>query len=106
MAKFEKGHAKVGGRKKGEPNKVTIIAKEAIEDAYAHLQSIPGADFRSWALANQDDFYKLLFPKLLPVQMEHSGTVTHEVKEVARLIRHAGDRDSSGIRATTNPLPI
>lgn len=72
-----KGLPKTGGRKKETPNKTTAIAKEAIEEAYAHLQEPAQAearkDFKSWATDNVGDFYKLLFPKLLPVQMNHGG---------------------------------
>lgn len=61
------------GRPKGSVNKTTALAKEAIEGAFLHLQGVPGKDLQSWAEDNTDDFYKLLFPKLLPVQMQHSG---------------------------------
>lgn len=62
------------GRPKGSQNKTTAYAKEAIEDAYSHLQSKSKdrKDLRSWAEDNTDDFYKLLFPKLLPVQLNHA----------------------------------
>jgi hypothetical protein len=60
------------GRPKGSQNKTTVTAKEAIEDAFNHLQGIEGADFRTWANLNRDDFYKLLYPKLLPLQLNHA----------------------------------
>lgn len=58
----------------GTPNKNTVVAKTAIEDAFAHLQNRAKdrKDFRSWAEDNSSDFYKLLFPKLLPVQINHA----------------------------------
>lgn len=69
-----RGGARPGaGKKKGTVHESTRRAKEAIEQAYAHLQGVPGKDFLSWVEANTDDFYKLLFPKLLPVQMQHAG---------------------------------
>lgn len=62
---------KTGGRAKGVPNKTTADAKRAIEDAFAHLQGTKDKNLRAWATANTDDFYKVLFPKLLPVQLQH-----------------------------------
>lgn len=71
-----KGHKRYGGRQKGTPNRVTVEAKAAIEDAFAHLQNKPNTDsrrdFRSWAEDNAGEFYKLLFPKLIPVQVNHA----------------------------------
>lgn len=65
---------KTGGRGPGTPNKRTAEAAAAIEDAFAHLQNAPNTkarrDFRSWAEDNASDFYKLIFPKLLPVQLQ------------------------------------
>jgi hypothetical protein len=68
------------GRPKGSANKTTVLAKEAIEDAFRHLQAHKDKNLRTWAEANTDDFYKLLFPKLLPVQLQagdgqQSGTL-------------------------------
>ena len=64
---------KTGGRQAGTLNKTTVEAKAAIEDAFAHLQTKTAdrKDLRSWAEDNADRFYELLFPKLLPVQMQH-----------------------------------
>lgn len=61
---------KTGGRQAGTPNKRTAEAAAAIEDAFAYLQGEKGKDLRTWSKENTDDFYKLLFPKLLPVQMQ------------------------------------
>ena len=73
MAK-PKGAPKTGGRQKGVPNKTTALARVAIEDAFDHLQGLKKdrKDFKSWAEDNAGDFYKLLFPKLLPVQINHA----------------------------------
>lgn len=71
MAKGGKRHG--AGRPKGSQNKTTVFAKAAIEDAFEHLQKRKAQrqDLNSWAEDNTDDFYKLLFPKLLPVQLNH-----------------------------------
>ena len=70
MAK-PKGLPKSGGRKKGTPNKSTAQIKAAIEGAFTHLEE-HGDGFNAWALANQDTFYTVIAPKLLPVQLNHA----------------------------------
>lgn len=66
-----KGHPKYGGRKKGTPNKSTAHIRAAIEGAFAYLEE-HGDGFNKWALANQDTFYTVIAPKLLPVQVNHA----------------------------------
>lgn len=61
------------GRPKGIPNKKTALVKEAIEDAFAHLQASRDKNLRAWAKANTDQFYMHLLPKLLPLQVNHAG---------------------------------
>lgn len=43
MAKFEKGHPKRGGRKKGTPNKVTADVREFCEAVFASVDPIQTA---------------------------------------------------------------
>ena len=71
MANGHGGRRANAGKKKGQTHAATRHAKAAIEDAFAHLQKQRGKDFNTWAEQNTDDFYKLLFPKLLPVQLNH-----------------------------------
>lgn len=70
------GKRQGAGRPRGSQNKTTAEAKAAIEAAFDHLQGKTDArkDFKSWAEDNTDDFYKLLFPKLLPVQLNHADS--------------------------------
>lgn len=72
MANGHGGARPGAGKKKGTVHEATRIAKTAIENAFAHLQSKDGKDFNTWAEQNTDDFYKLLFPKLIPVQVNHA----------------------------------
>ena len=76
------------GRVKGVPNKATAEAKGAIEDAFAHLQADPEKNLRAWAEQNTDQFYMHLFPKLLPLQVNHAGqvSVSYEVVSPVRAI--------------------
>lgn len=57
------------GRPKGAQNKTTAHAKEAIEQAFANIGGVDA--LTAWANENQGDFFKLIFPKLLPVQLNH-----------------------------------
>lgn len=64
------------GRPKGVPNKATVAVKAAMQAVYADLQEAPPegveigphAHFRSWALGNPTEFYKL-WSKLLPTEI-------------------------------------
>lgn len=58
------------GRPKGSVNKTTANAKEAIEAAFEGIGGIPA--LTAWANDNQGDFYKMIFPKLIPVQLNHA----------------------------------
>lgn len=60
------------GRPKGVPNKATAEAKAAIEEAFAHLERKPDKGLKKWAEANETLFYTQLFPKLLPLQVNHA----------------------------------
>lgn len=58
------------GRPKGSQNKTTASAKEAIELAF---EGMGGAKrLQRWAEENEGDFFKLIFPRLLPVQLNHA----------------------------------
>ena len=69
-----KGGARPGaGRPKGSIAQHTRQAKEAIEQVFEHLQQNDATSLQTWASQNLDTFYTQLFPKLIPVQMQHSG---------------------------------
>lgn len=61
------------GRPKGSVDPKTKLAKEAIEQVFTSLQSDDETSLETWARNNLGVFYTALFPKLLPVQMQHSG---------------------------------
>lgn len=61
---------KTGGRKAGVPNGKTARCKGAIEEVFVNLGGV--AAMTEWAKENKDDFYKIIFPKLLPIQLRHS----------------------------------
>lgn len=104
MANGHGGKRANAGRKVGQTNESTRIAKEAIEMVFDKLGGVEA--MARWATNNPDDFYRLIFPKLLPVQMQHSGAIEHEIRQIDRRIRHIGDRDGGDIRAAPPSLPI
>jgi len=57
--------AKVGGRVKGTPNKVTATAKENILAVFTRLGGT--AQMAAWAKENQTEFYKI-YARLVPTE--------------------------------------
>lgn len=79
-------------------NETTRIAKDAIELVFEDLGGWQA--MAAWARENQADFYRLIFPKLLPVQMQHaghSGGPIETVTEIAlRGVRTSQDERDPG----------
>jgi hypothetical protein len=65
---------KTGGRRKGTPNRVTSLVREAIESA---AEELGGATrLAAWAKedpSNERAFWASIYPKLLPMQVTGSG---------------------------------
>ncbi len=63
--------AKTGGRQKGTPNKLTVLAKDAINLA---AEKLGGTDrLVAWAQedpANERAFWASIYPKLIPVTLQ------------------------------------
>lgn len=87
---------KTGGRTKGTPNKVTALAKDAIALAAEEMGGT--ARIVAWAKEapeNERAFWTQLYTKLIPAQLEHSGSIETQTKEqrdaaVAAAIRADG----------------
>lgn len=62
---------KTGGRTAGTPNKTSAEAKEAIAQAFVGIGGQKA--FEAWAKSNPDVYYASVFPKLLPVQVNHGA---------------------------------
>lgn len=65
-----KGQPKLGGRKKGTPNKLTVAAKDAIAQAFDRVGGVDS--LVTWVEASDDNrkvFYSTIYPKLIPVQL-------------------------------------
>jgi len=75
--------AKTGGRRKGTPNKLTAIAREAFEFAFA--ESGGAQELASWAKENRTEFYKL-YARLVPEQKDVNlnAQVTVEIVDPTR----------------------
>jgi len=71
MANGHGGRRPGAGRKVGQVNESTRIAKEAIELVFEELGGWKA--MAAWARNNPDDFYRVIYPKLLPVQLNHAG---------------------------------
>jgi hypothetical protein len=64
-----KGQPKLGGRKKGTPNKLTAAAKDAIAMAFERLGGVDA--LVEWASEedNRKVFYAQIWPKIVPLQL-------------------------------------
>lgn len=58
------------GRVKGVPNKFTVSARQAFQDAFDEMGGVE--KLKTWATAEPTEFYKL-FARLIPIQQEHTG---------------------------------
>lgn len=66
------GGARVGaGAKKGAQRESTQRAHEAIHIAFERIGGVEA--LTRWAEENRDSFYERVWPKIIPVQMHHSG---------------------------------
>jgi hypothetical protein len=72
---FTKGIAKIAGRKKGTPNRLTSHFREAVLLTYDNIGSHEG--FSKWASDNRTEFYRIA-ARLIPAQMNDcdEGRVT------------------------------
>lgn len=59
-----KGQPKLGGRKKGTPNKKTTAVKEALQEAFEGMGGVKS--LMAWAKTEPGEFYKL-WVKILPL---------------------------------------
>lgn len=79
--RFQKGQSgNPKGKKKGVVHKRTKNAREAFD--YAFQESGGGEALATWAKANRTEFYKL-FARLIPVDVDHSGSVIVEIVRFA-----------------------
>lgn len=63
---FHKGHKKLGGRKKGVQNKISVSAKQAFQDAFEKRGGVDA--LLKWANKNETEFYKI-YSKLIPIDL-------------------------------------
>lgn len=61
-----KGHARYGGRTKGTLNKSTAATKQALQEAFERIGSVPA--LAEWAQENRTEFYKI-WVRLLPTEV-------------------------------------
>lgn len=73
---FKQGHEKVGGRKKGTPNKLTSGVKDIMLQTFNDMQDDPEASLLAWGKSNPAEFYKMA-ARLIPADV--SATVNDVV---------------------------
>jgi len=78
MANGHGGKRPGAGAKAGEPRTKTKKAYEAIELAFEGIGGVQA--LTAWARENQGDFYKIIFPKIIPVQVNHADHEGGELK--------------------------
>ena len=77
--KSTKGGARPGaGRPKGVPNKLTKTIKDAIEAAF---DQVGGPDYLARMAEEQPVAFMSLLGKVLPTQLQHSGSIETMSKE-------------------------
>ncbi len=62
---------KTGGRVKGQPNKLTTNAKDSIVECFRMLGGVQA--LYEWAKDNKTDFYKVIYPKVLPLTLSNDS---------------------------------
>lgn len=67
---------KTGGRKKGTPNKLTSVAKDAF--AFAFDEAGGATALAEWAIENRTEFYKL-YARLIPTEFAGGVEVTRRL---------------------------
>lgn len=84
MANGHGGKRANAGKKKGQTHEKTRKAHEAIALAF---DGIGGVDaLTEWARGNPDAFYERVWPKIIPVQVNHGGDEENPVKVVGEII--------------------
>lgn len=76
------------GRPKGVPNKLTLAAKECIQQAFESLGSTEG--LVTWCQKdpdNQKAFYTQIWPKIVPLQVNGSGDDGEHIHEIVFKVR-------------------
>ncbi len=86
MGRFQNGHKKVGGKKKGQPNHQTVAVKAAIEQAFNELDGVAG--LIKFAKQYPIEFYRL-WGKLLPITAEVSGSISLPLTTQVNVLYHA-----------------
>lgn len=86
MAKFEKGHDKVGGRKTDTPNNLTKTVKDTVLSVFLELQQDPKVKLSQFAKDFPRDFYNIA-AKLIPTEVNANIQVnTIKVKVPGEII--------------------
>lgn len=72
---FKPGHKKVGGRKKGTPNRISATVKEAVKLAF---DEVGGVDYLKRVAARDPKTFVGVVGKLIPTEITGSLALSHE----------------------------
>lgn len=64
---FSKGMTKIGGRRRGTPNRLTTTMRDAVMLAYDRIGGHEA--FAAWAAENPTDFYRIA-ARLIPTEIK------------------------------------
>jgi hypothetical protein len=71
MANGHGGKRSNAGAKKGVQRQATLKAHEAIALAFDNIGGV--TNLTRWARENEGAFYERVWPKIVPVQLQHQG---------------------------------
>jgi hypothetical protein len=90
---------RLSGRRKGTPNRLTRLAREAIELAFEGIGGVEA--LTAWARKNRGVFYQHIYTKLLPMQVNVKSDVT--VSAGAAKERLVGLLEQKGVLIDATP---
>ena len=104
-SRFKPGHAKIGGRKAGTPNKTTVALRDAIVAAF---HKTGGVDYLVWLSNEHPSAYATLLGRVLPTEFDASLTaqvnMTIPQEERRAIAQELFDR-AFGLMGKSRPHP-
>lgn len=84
---------KYGGRKKGTPNKMTVAAREAFQNAFDGLGGVTA--LTKWARENTTEFYKL-YGRLIPTEVtgKDGGAIGVSIEGLSEILKGIDGADT------------
>lgn len=99
------------GKPRGRKDSRTIAVERAIQNTFNDLQDIPDKTLTSWAVDNTTAFYTILYPKIIPKNINVSSDgafpalIGAALLEIAARYQGASDGRQEAIEAEYEDLP-